>query len=108
MSLKYLNKKIFISSVFLILTVLYFFTTNSNKSNANINLNTTDNSIIENGKLIYAKNCASCHGINLEGQKNWMSRLPNGLMPAPPHDQTGHTSFDPKRYLFMVTRYGIE
>ena len=108
MSLKYLNKKIFIFSVFLILTVLYFFTTNSNKSNASINLNTTDNSIIENGKKIYAKNCASCHGVNLEGQKNWMSRLPDGLMPAPPHDQTGHTWHHPDRYLFMVTKYGIE
>jgi mono/diheme cytochrome c family protein len=108
MSLKYLNKKIFIFSVFLILTVLYFFITNSNKSNASINLNTTDNSIIENGKQIYAKNCASCHGVNLEGQKNWMSRLPDGLMPAPPHDQTGHTWHHPDRYLFMVTKYGIE
>ena len=108
MSLKYLNKKIFIFSVFLILTVLYFFITNSNKSNASINLNTTDNSIIENGKQIYAKNCASCHGVNLEGQKNWMSRLPDGLMPAPPHDETGHTWHHPDRYLFMVTKYGIE
>ena len=69
MSLKYLNKKMFIFSVFLILTALYFFMTYSNKSNASINLNTTDNSIIENGKKIYAKNCASCHGLNLEGQK---------------------------------------
>ena len=108
MSLKYLNKKIFIFSVFLILTALYFFITYSNKSNASINLNTTDNSIIENGKKIYAKNCASCHGVNLEGQKNWMSRLPDGLMPAPPHDQTGHTWHHPDRYLFMVTKYGIE
>ena len=108
MSLKYLNKKIFIFSVFIILTALYFFITYSNKSNASINLNTTDNSIIENGKLIYAQNCASCHGVNLEGQKNWMSRLPDGLMPAPPHDQTGHTWHHPDRYLFMVTKYGIE
>ena len=108
MSLKYLNKKIFIFSVFLILTALYFFMTYSNNSNASINLNTTDNSIIENGKKIYAKNCASCHGVNLEGQKNWMSRLPDGLMPAPPHDQTGHTWHHPDRYLFMVTKYGIE
>ena len=108
MSLKYLNKKTLIFSVVIILTALYFFMTYSNKSNANINLNTTDNSIIENGKQIYAKNCASCHGVNLEGQKNWMSRLPDGLMPAPPHDQTGHTWHHPDRYLFMVTKYGIE
>ena len=108
MSLKYLNKKIFIFSAFIILTALYFFMTYSNKSNASINLNTTDNSIIKNGKQIYAKNCASCHGVNLEGQKNWMSRLPDGLMPAPPHDKTGHTWHHPDMYLFMVTKYGIE
>ncbi len=108
MSLKYLNKKIFIFSVFIILTALYIFMTYSNKLNASINLNTTDNSIIKNGKQIYAKNCASCHGVNLEGQKNWMSRLPGGLMPAPPHDETGHTWHHPDMYLFMVTKYGIE
>ena len=108
MSLEYLNKKIFIFSVFIILIALYFIMTYSNKSTASINLNTTDNSIIENGKQIYAINCASCHGVNLEGQKNWMSRLPDGLMPAPPHDETGHTWHHPNRYLFMVTKYGIE
>ena len=103
-----LKNKFFIILVLITLPILYFFTTYSNKSNASINLNITDSSIIENGKQIYAKNCASCHGINLEGQKNWMSRLPDGLMPAPPHDETGHTWHHPDRYLFMVTKYGIE
>ena len=103
-----LKNKFFIISVLIALLTLYFFTTYSNNSNASINLNITDSSIIENGKQIYAKNCASCHGINLEGQKNWMSRLPDGLMPAPPHDKTGHTWHHPDRYLFMATKYGIE
>ena len=103
-----LKNKFFIISVLITLPTLYFFTTYSNKSNASINLNLTDSSIIENGKKVYANNCASCHGINLEGQKNWMSRLPDGLMPAPPHDETGHTWHHPDRYLFMVTKYGIE
>ena len=82
--------------------------TYSNKSNATINLNTTDNSIIKNGKQIYTKNCASCHGVNLEGQKNWMSRLPDGLMPAPPHDETGHTWHHPDELLYNMTKYGFE
>ena len=103
-----LKNKFFIILVLISLPILYFFTTYSNKSNASINLNLTDSSIIENGKKVYANNCASCHGINLEGQKNWMSRLPDGLMPAPPHDETGHTWHHPDRYLFMVTKYGIE
>tara|TARA_B100000965_G_scaffold367313_1_gene353204 strand:+ start:405 stop:887 length:483 start_codon:yes stop_codon:yes gene_type:complete len=108
MSLMSLKNKFFIILVLITLPILYFFTTYSNKSNASINLNLTDSSIIENGKKVYANNCASCHGINLEGQKNWMSRLPDGLMPAPPHDETGHTWHHPDRYLFMVTKYGIE
>ena len=87
----YLKNKFLIISVLITLPTLCFFITYSNNLNASINLNITDSSIIENGKQIYAKNCASCHGINLEGQKNWMSRLPDGLMPAPPHDKTGHT-----------------
>ncbi len=104
----FFKNKFFIFSVLVIIPTLYFLLTHSNKLNAIINLNTTNNLIIENGKLIYANNCASCHGINLEGQKNWMSRLPDGLMPAPPHDKTGHTWHHPDRYLFMITKYGIE
>ncbi len=51
-----LKNKFFIISVLITLPILYFFTTYSNKSKASINLNTRDNSIIENGKQIYAKN----------------------------------------------------
>ena len=108
MSLKLIKNKYIIILILSLLAILYFLITYSNVSSANINLNTIDNSILEDGKKIYANNCASCHGINLEGQQNWMSRLPNGLMPAPPHDKTGHTWHHPDRYLFMVTKYGIE
>ena len=52
----------------IILPALYFLITYTNKSNASINLNTNDNSVIVNGKKIYANNCASCHGVNLDGQ----------------------------------------
>ncbi|WP_407493806.1 c-type cytochrome [Pseudooceanicola sp. MF1-13] len=43
------------------------------------------------GAQLYAEACASCHGANLEGQPNWRSPGPDGVMPAPPHDVTGHT-----------------
>ena len=104
----FFKNKFLIISVLVLLLILYFFVTYSNKSNASINLSTTNISILKNGKQIYAQNCASCHGVNLEGQKNWQSRLPNGLMPAPPHDKTGHTWHHSDKYLFMVTKYGIE
>jgi len=43
------------------------------------------------GQQVYAARCASCHGANLEGQPNWQQELPTGGLPAPPHDETGHT-----------------
>lgn len=46
---------------------------------------------LENGSKLYADYCASCHGANLEGQANWQTPDENGILPAPPHDATGHT-----------------
>ncbi|GAB4129852.1 MAG: cytochrome c [Roseiflexaceae bacterium] len=58
------------------------------------------------GRAIYAENCAVCHGVNLEGQPNWRIPLPNGSMPAPPHDESGHTWHHPDQVLFDITKYG--
>ena len=60
------------------------------------------------GKEVYAQNCASCHGANLKGQANWRQRMTNGYMPAPPHDETGHTWHHSDSHLFLMTKYGIE
>ncbi len=43
------------------------------------------------GRQIYLTNCASCHGVNLEGQPDWQQANPDGSLRAPPHDETGHT-----------------
>ena len=43
------------------------------------------------GAKLYQANCASCHGLHLEGQPDWQEPGPDGLLPAPPHDATGHT-----------------
>lgn len=59
------------------------------------------------GAKIYAQNCAACHGSKLEGQPNWRGRLPNGRMPAPPHDESGHTWHHPDRVLFGITKNGL-
>ena len=60
------------------------------------------------GQQVYADYCASCHGANLEGQPNWRQRLPNGRVPAPPHDETGHTWHHSDETLFKMTKVGIE
>lgn len=66
----------------------------------------TDVAQVEIGKRIYAQACASCHGASLEGQANWQKRMPNGRLPAPPHDASGHTWHHPDEMLFQITKYG--
>lgn len=59
------------------------------------------------GGVIYVENCAACHGANLEGQPDWRRRLDNGRMPAPPHDETGHTWHHSDGDLFTITKLGV-
>lgn len=61
---------------------------------------------IETGRRLYAEACAACHGASLEGQANWQRRLPNGRMPAPPHDASGHTWHHSDEVLFRITKDG--
>ena len=58
------------------------------------------------GERLYQENCASCHGANLEGQPDWRSRLPNGRLPAPPHDASGHTWHHTDRVLLDIVKRG--
>ena len=74
----------------------------------NISLKPKDAPTINLGGSVYAKNCTSCHGANLEGQINWRQRDSNGYLPAPPHDESEHTWHHSDQYLFLMTRYGIE
>ena len=46
---------------------------------------------LRQGGRIYAAECAACHGAHLEGQPNWRQPGADGLLPAPPHDASGHT-----------------
>jgi mono/diheme cytochrome c family protein len=59
------------------------------------------------GQRIYVQHCAACHGAKLEGQPEWRKPLPNGRMPAPPHDDSGHTWHHPDEVLFGITKDGL-
>ena len=65
-----------------------------------------DPKVIKEGSRSYLINCASCHGINLEGQPDWDLQLPSGGYPAPPHDASGHTWHHPDDELFAMTKFG--
>lgn len=68
--------------------------------------NADDAELVALGETIYQDNCASCHGVNREGEPNWRQPLPEGGLPAPPHDETGHTWHHPDQMLFAVTKFG--
>lgn len=58
------------------------------------------------GKTVYLAECAACHGADLEGEPNWRQRNADGSMPAPPHDDRGHTWHHPDGFLFAYTKWG--
>ncbi len=66
-----------------------------------------DSRLTARGASIYAAQCASCHGANLQDQPNWRERGPDGLLPAPPHDASGHTWHHPDALLIRITRDGV-
>ena len=72
-----------------------------------VSLAPDDLQIVAKGQTLYNANCASCHGQKLEGQPNWKSRNDTGLMPAPPHDKSGHTWHHADVLLFELTKYGL-
>lgn len=66
-----------------------------------------DKTLLVQGKAIYSSHCAACHGASLQGQPDWRQRLPNGRLPAPPHDKTGHTWHHPDAILFDMVKNGL-
>lgn len=67
----------------------------------------TNEAQVAAGKRVYEAHCASCHGARLEGQANWRERRPDGKLPAPPHDASGHTWHHTDEALFRVTKDGL-
>ena len=88
------------------LVIYYFLPQNDHPEN--ISLYPKDDNIVSAGRRIYLNYCASCHGEQLQGQSNWRQRDTEGYLPAPPHDESGHTWHHSDTYLFLMTKYGIE
>lgn len=69
-------------------------------------LQADDLRVVQAGEKIYHAHCAACHGEILEGQPNWRTRDNDGLLPAPPHDASGHTWHHADDLLFEIVKYG--
>jgi len=73
-----------------------------------IRLKPNNSQLVAQGQALYKIHCAECHGANLEGQENWKVRDANGFLPAPPHDESGHTWHHSDQMLFEITKYGVQ
>ena len=63
--------------------------------------------LITKGRAVYTTHCAACHGDSLQGQPNWNKRQESGLLPASPHNETGHTWHHADDQLFEIVKYGF-
>lgn len=63
---------------------------------------------IRQGAVLYAENCAACHGGALEGAENWQEPNEDGTYKPPPHDDSGHTWHHSDKVIFEYTKLGGE
>lgn len=66
-----------------------------------------DKALVMQGKAVYTNQCAACHGEAMQGQRDWRQRLPNGKLPAPPHDKSGHTWHHPDAMLIDMVKNSL-
>lgn len=76
-------------------------------SDASDGIDPRDAAQVAAGERVYHTYCAVCHGAALEGQPEWRRRLPSGRLPAPPHDDTGHTWHHSNTELIAMVRDGM-
>jgi mono/diheme cytochrome c family protein len=65
-----------------------------------------DPTAVAHGETLYVRYCASCHGIDLSGDPDWMTPNADGSYPPPPHDSTGHTWHHSDGLLLEIVRDG--
>ena len=88
------------------LILCLFIRTITNFHAANAHHELADRDIVS-GEENYQSHCASCHGVDLEGQPNWRKQKADGSLPAPPHDETGHTWHHDDQTLHSIIKYGL-
>ncbi len=102
------NRTLLIGAVILVVVLVGYQLTVLQNADGPVQLKPDDAEVVAQGQKIYAAECAACHGAQLQGQPNWKQRMPNGRLPAPPHDETGHTWHHPDEALFNITKHGLQ
>jgi len=54
---------------------------------------------VEDGRIVFKDNCASCHGERAQGTFRWNKKMADGSYPPPPLNGTAHTWHHPYRLL---------
>lgn len=67
-----------------------------------------DATSIASGAELYTQFCASCHGVDLEGDSDWMIPQADGSYLPPPHDSSGHTWHHGDALLVEIIADGAE
>jgi len=62
--------------------------------------------LVSQGKPLYVKYCADCHGEGGQGGPNWRKPLPNGSYPAQPLNGSGHSWHHPLSQLDKTISLG--
>ena len=62
---------------------------------------------VAHGRQVYVQQCAVCHGANAEGAPHWQTPDARGDLPAPPHNDSGHTWRHSDAQLRQVVRNGL-
>jgi len=81
--------------------------TASRPSPTPISLPTLDPVQTSRGRGVYVQHCASCHGADAQGASDWQQPDARGDLPAPPHDDTGHTWRHSDAQLTEIIRGGL-
>ena len=70
-------RRLFIFSIFGLSTISF------TSAAETVELKPNDAVYVKMGKKVYVEQCASCHGVNLEGQDGWRNTKVDGMRLAP-------------------------
>ena len=105
----YKSKPLVWGFIVLLLIVIMYYVSNFYQVKENFYPITIDDAEqILLGKIVYQKNCSSCHKVNLAGVPQWKIRDDKGNLQAPPLNGQGHAWHHHDEMLFKIIKYGTE